>query len=210
MPSAPRPPLRLVDPALAARPEVSHPEPPGDDALMALAQAGDTRAFGVLVTRHEQAVRRFAGLLVGDSERGRELAQDAFVRAWEARGRYLPSGRLRGWLYGFVRKLAAHERRRARVRRLFGLGPPPAWTAPAELEPAPFEALAARDRDRIVGAALGRVPPKMREALVLRFVEGLDYDAMAAVLGTSASTLRSRVHHGLAHLAVHVPEEILR
>jgi RNA polymerase sigma-70 factor (ECF subfamily) len=183
---------------------------PGDDALMALANAGDQRAFASLVSRHETGIRRLAGLLIGDPERGRDLAQDAFVVAWERRGAYRPTGKLRAWLAGIVRNLAARERRRARVRSLFfGAATPPAWVSPVAPEDG-FDTLAGSDRDRVLSAALQRIPAKMREALVLRFVEGLDYDAMAEATDVSASTLRSRVHHGLSHLRAHVPEELLR
>lgn len=194
-------------PPLSLAPPVADPRP-SDDALMALA-ATDRRAFAELVTRHEAALRRLAGLLIGDPERARDLVQDAFVLAWERRLTYQPRGQLKAWLAGIVRNLCARDRRKAKVRAFFGLATPPAWTEPARLED-PFTELAAADRDRVLAAALQRLPPKMREALALRFVEGLDYDAMAVVLDVSASTLRSRVFHGLAQLSAHVPEELLR
>lgn len=183
--------------------------PLGDDALMALAIADDKRAFAELVTRHEAALRRLAGLLSGDPERARDLVQDALILAWERRHTYQPRGQLKAWLAGIVRNLCARERRKAKVRAFFGLASPPAWTAPAPLDD-PFTQVAASDRDRVIAAALTRLPIKMREALALRFVDGLDYDQMASVLGVSASTLRSRVFHGLAQLSAHVPEELLR
>lgn len=179
---------------------------------MALAATGDQRAFATLVTRHEARIRRLVTLLVGDRERARELAQDVFMIAWARRDAYRATAPWRAWIAGIARNLAARERRRARVRSLFGLATPPAWTAPAML-PAPdagLETLAAADRERVVVSALARLPPKMREALVLRFVEGLDYTAMSNALGVSASTLRSRVHHGLAQLGPYVPQEMLR
>lgn len=222
-----RPNLTLVAPA-AVPGDVA----PGDDALMALAGADDARAFGVLVARHEAGLRRLAGLLGVDAERARELVQDAFIVAWDKRATYRPEGRLesggaprppglaspssprsggsvRAWLASIVRNLATRERRKARVRAFFGMSTPPAWTAPSTLDDG-FTTIAAADRDRVLAAALQRLPPKMREALVMRFVEGLDYEQMARALGTSASTLRSRVHYGLAQLAPLVPEELLR
>lgn len=195
--------LTLVPQGAAMAPE------PGDETLMALACAGDQRAFAQLVRRHEAGLRRLASLLVGDPERGRELVQDAWVQAWERRAHYRPQDRLRAWLAGIVRNLAARERRRQRVRAFFGLATPPAWATPASDDDG-FTTIAAADRDRVLAAGLQRLPPKMREALALRFVEGLDYDTMAALIGVSASTLRSRVFHGLALLAPHVPEEVLR
>jgi len=200
-----RPSLSLVP----APGDVGRAPPEGDDALMALAAAGDRRAFGRLVARHEAALVRLATLLVVDAERARELAQDALVLAWERRARYTPTGPVRAWLAGFVRNLARRERRRQRVRAFFGLALAPAWTEP-EAPGDGFAARAAADRDRVLAAALTKLPPAMHEALAMRFVAELSYDEMAALTGTSASTLRSRVHHGLARLSPHVPEELLR
>jgi len=63
--------------------------------------------------------------------------------------------------------------------------------------PTQIDRLLVEERQRRVRDALSRLPASMREALLLRYAEGLAYDEMAAVLGTGESTLRSRVHHGL-------------
>lgn len=200
-----RPPrlVALADPPAPA-PEVS-PEI-SDDALMGLAQS-DSRAFAALVRRHEPAMRRLATLLINDPERARELTQDALVLAWERRHTYEPRGRLRAWLGGIVRNLARRESRRRAIARFFSRELP-SWGPSEELDPSAV--LSQRDRDRLLAAGLGKLSAAHREALAFRFVEELDYDTMAELLDTSASTLRSRVHYALAQLARHVPEELLR
>jgi len=167
----------------------------------------DPRAFATLVRRHEPALQRLATLLVNDPERARELTQDAFVLAWERRDTYRPEGRLRAWLGGIVRNLARRENRRRVLTRLF-LRDAPAWTSPEPLDPT--LGLTNKDRDRLLAAGLSHLSQSHREALVFRFALELDYDVMSTLLDTSASTLRSRVHHALAQLARRVPEELLR
>lgn len=202
-----RPPrLVAVEPDRDTPPSPSSPEL-SDDALMGLAQT-DPRAFEALVRRHEPTMRRLATLLINDPERARELTQDALVLAWERRHKYEPRGQLRAWLGGIVRNLARRESRRRALWKLF-VRDTPTWTH-AESELDPSAALHERDRDRLLAHGLAKLSAPHREALAFRFVEELDYDTMAELVGTSASTLRSRVHYGLAQLAQHVPEELLR
>lgn len=192
---------------VAVSPDRDVPPPAlSDDALMGLAQT-DPRAFEALVRRHEPAMRRLATLLLNDPERARELTQDALVLAWERRSKYEPRGQLRAWLGGIVRNLARRETRRRALTRLF-LREAPTWNTSEPLDPS--AGLNERDRDRLLAAGLSKLSAPHREALAFRFVEELDYDTMAELLETSASTLRSRVHYALAQLARHVPEELLR
>lgn len=197
--------LVAVHPSAAPPPDEGPPAL-SDDALMGLAQT-DPRAFEVLVRRHEPAMRRLATLLLNDPERARELTQDALVLAWERRANYEPRGQLRAWLGGIVRNLARRESRRRALWRVF-VREHPSWGASEPLDPS--AGLSERDRDRLLAAGLSRLSDAHREALAFRFAEDLDYDTMAELLQTSASTLRSRVHYALAQLARHVPEELLR
>lgn len=196
-------------PRLVAVTDHDRPEPPAlsDDALMGLAQT-DPRAFEALVRRHEPAMRRLATLLLNDPERARELTQDALVLAWERRAKYEPRGQLRAWLGGIIRNLARRETRRRALWKVFLRDTPTTWTDSEPLDPS--AGLNERDRDRLLAAGLCKLSAPHREALAFRFVEELDYDTMAELLETSASTLRSRVHYALAQLARHVPEELLR
>lgn len=197
--------LVAVQPSAAPTPDEGPPAL-SDDALMGLAQT-DARAFEALVRRHEPALRRLATLLLNDPERARELTQDALVLAWERRARYEPRGQLRAWLGGIVRNLAWREARRRALWKVFSREAP-TWVSPEPLDPS--AALSERDRDRLLAAGLSKLTAAHREALAFRFADGLDYDTMAELLDTSASTLRSRVHYALAQLARHVPEELLR
>jgi len=195
--SEPRPHPRLV----------ATPTEPSDDALFALVQAGDRQAFARLVARHEAAIRRFVAVTINDREAARDVAQEVFILAWDQRARYRPEGRLRVWLLALAKNLARRERRRLTIRRWLGLEHVAEVAAPIKDSD---EVLVDAERDAVVRASLGRLPPKMHEALVLRYADELDYDQMAEVLGENASTLRSRVHYGLAKLGLLVPEEVMR
>lgn len=174
------------------------PSPPlrerSDDELMRLAQAGERHAFAALVERHAGRVMQMCGRFVNDTSRGQELAQDTWVMVWQRRDKYVPTGTFTAWLVTVARNHCRNEVRRRQLAR----------THASELDPQSsrehIDAVLERERQRRVREALTELSPAMREALLLRYAEELRYDEMTEVVGTSESTLRSRVHHGLKML----------
>jgi RNA polymerase sigma-70 factor (ECF subfamily) len=178
----------------------SPPAPPlrdrSDDELMRLAQAGERHAFAVLVERHAERVMHMCGRFVNDASRGQELAQDTWVMVWRRRDKYAPNGTFLAWLITVARNHCRNELRRRELARTH------AAAGELELQSSSehIDAVLARERQRRVREALTELTPAMREALLLRYGEELRYDEMTEVVGTSESTLRSRVHHGLKML----------
>jgi RNA polymerase sigma-70 factor (ECF subfamily) len=189
-----------------------------DDALMLLAAGGDTRAFATLVKRHEQAMRRFLARLIGAAD-APDLCQECFVRLWDHRARYRAEGRFTVFLYRIGKNLAFSKLRWLKVRRALslpfgpdgpevpdrlagvgglderGAGPRPADDAPDAL------ALAlARERNAALNEVLTKLKPELRVVLVLRHGEGLDYTAIASILGIREDNARARAHRGLVWL----------
>ena len=180
-----------------------------DGELMMLVRAGLAAALRVLAERHMANLTRFCGKLVVDIHAGQEIAQQTWLQVWAHRARYESQGRFGVFLYTIARNLCRNElRRRARLG---------SWVDPAaaddRLASVPAEdathldALLLRERKRELLRALAKVPEPQREALLLRFDEELSYEDMAAVLGASESTLRSRVYHGLRVLRAAMPRE---
>ncbi len=180
----------------------AEPPPPGalaersDDELMTLAQAGLRSAFATLVERHAQRIVTLCTRFVGDAQLGRELAQDTWVLVWQGREKYRTDGGFVPWLVTVARNRCRNE---VRHRKL----------AASEREPladdightaGQLDDLLTEERRRRVRQALSELSPQLREALLLRYGEGLRYDEINTVVGAGESTLRSRVHHGLKAL----------
>ena len=163
-----------------------------DDELMRLSSAGMDDAFAVLVRRYQGAVRGYCVRFCGGPGTGDDAAQDVFVELWRTRSRYEPRGKFRSYLFliAQTRCLNAVRRKRHEEELSHDIVQPG-----TELE-----ALLDRDRARRVQQKLELLPRKLREALLLRFSAGLDYEEMARVLARSQSTVRSRVFHGLLRL----------
>jgi RNA polymerase sigma-70 factor (ECF subfamily) len=164
-----------------------------DEELMLLVRADSTDAMAALVARYHARLTSFCAKYTRDFAASEELVQETFLRLWRARASYRSEGKLAVLLYTTARNLCRNHARSAQRRaRPLEIAAPPAAD--------PVDALLARERWRDVEAALGELPDKLREAVVLRFEHQLAYDQIAEVVGSNESTVRSRVHHGLAQL----------
>jgi RNA polymerase sigma-70 factor (ECF subfamily) len=169
---------------------------------MALAATDHRGAFQALADRHVGVLLAFCTKFLGSARAGDEVAQDVIVEAWSWRRRYRPEGRFRVFLLSMARtrclnRLRDDRRRLARVRPLAD-GQEEAATEPGRA--GQLDDLLERERGRQVRAALLELPPKLREAVLLRFDHGLDYAEIAAIVGCSEGTLRNRVFHALRRL----------
>jgi RNA polymerase sigma factor (sigma-70 family) len=182
------------------------PEP--EDRLLSRALAGDARAYEELVRRHQQLAFRTAYVLTGSAAEAEEAAQEAFVKAWRALGRFRPGAPFRPWLLAIVAREAG-TRRRSATRRA-------AWTARAAQDErwvppsadAPTEvAVLQRERTATLLAALERLDPRDREVVELRHVLGLSERETAAVLGCRPGTVKSRLSRALERLRIDLGEQ---
>jgi len=147
-----------------------------DDALAALYRA------------HAADVHRFALWLTRDPHAAEDLVSETFVRAWTAGGP-IREATVRAYLFTIARNLYLQRLRRGR-REVVGLGD----VEPRDPAPGPHT-LAERASD--IADALARVdalPPAERDALLLRAVHELPYDAIAVALGVSLTAVKARIH----------------
>ncbi len=163
-----------------------------DDRLMALTAEGDETAFRALVERWEGPVTGFLFRMLGSREEARDLGQETFLRVYRNADRYRAHGRFRSWLFRIAGNQARSRLRRRKVLTWVGLDPGAA-DRPSGEEPADRELIRAEDRAR-VRRALGRLPGRQRQAVILREYEELSYREIAEAMGTSVSAVESLLH----------------
>lgn len=155
-----------------------------DAELVAAVREGEPEAFAVLVERYQDRVVAAAYHLVGDRDAAEDLAQDTFVAAFRQIHKLRDPSRVGAWLHGITQRLCyKHLRRAARS---------------CELEAERAEALAAPP-DRIdepgeLCGLLNQLPEQYRQVLAARYLEDLDYDEIARLLGTTVNNVRVRCH----------------
>jgi RNA polymerase sigma-70 factor (ECF subfamily) len=127
--------------------------------------------------------------IAGDRRGAEDVAQEAFLRAWQRLGAYKPEGSFRNWIYTIAVHLALDAQRRQR----------PASNLdefdPQDDLPGPEAVLEARQRTQKVRQAVQALPSASRAVLVLREYEGLSYNEIAAALGIPVGTVMSRLNY---------------
>jgi RNA polymerase sigma-70 factor (ECF subfamily) len=169
-----------------------------DKELLAQHVAGDEHAFGELVQRHRDRMWAVAMRTLGDQEEAADALQDAFLSAYRAAGRFRGDAAVTTWLHRIVVNACLDVMRRSRARPTSPLDEASATLAD------PDDPIGRAELGRDVVAALVRISPDQRTAIVLVDVEGYSVDEAAELLGVPAGTVKSRCHRGRVQLAEHL------
>ena len=178
--------------------------PTADAILVRRAKAGDTRAFGELVTIYMQRCYYAALGLVGTPQDAEDLSQEAFARAFRARARLDPERPFYPWLYQILRRLCFNftrdtSARRRKMERAGGWLVDEARSQAAVGDP---ERVRARTELREqLERAIDTLPPAQREVLVLKDFQGFKYREIAELLDVPIGTVMSRLYAARQRLA---------
>lgn len=171
--------MRVWSPATAAA-----PVDPEEAAWIEKAREGDERAYRWLLSRYRDRAVRLAAHVLRRPDEAEDVAQEAFVKAFRNIGSFRGDGRFYTWLYHIVVRICLDRKRLAR------------WNSEGlTLDESAFIEHQSESNSRmLVETLLDRLTPPMRAALVLRELEGLEYDEIARVLSIPVGTVRSRLN----------------
>ena len=157
--------------------------------MVARVLGGDVEAFGLLIRRYEPGLIRFATRMLGSRDDAADAVAEGLVRAYRHLASCRDPARFRMWVYRIVsNRCKSHLARRP-------TGDMSPEEAPAVADPGDAEAALERaERLALVERALATLSPEKREAFVLKHVEGMSYEEMAAATGARIPTLKMRVH----------------
>jgi RNA polymerase sigma-70 factor, ECF subfamily len=155
--------------------------------LLRRARRGDLRAFEQIMREHDRQVFRVALRMLGSVEDAQDAAQIVFLRLHQSLGRIDEDRGLGAWLYRVTVNVCtdAIRSRRAVV--------PIEEANPVSSGLTPLARSEQQETQRLVTAALARLPGKERAAVVLREIEGLSTSEVAAILGSSEGTVRAQI-----------------
>jgi RNA polymerase sigma-70 factor (ECF subfamily) len=181
-----------------------------DSALVARAVDGDSRAFRLLVVRHQARAFRTALSILKHEEDARDVAQDAFVKIFTKLDSFRGQAAFTTWLHRIVSNLCIDRIRRAKRRREVeyddgrATGSQDTVRGPTLATlylDGPGRALERSELREHMGSALASLSEAHRDILVMREVEGLSYEELAETLGVAKGTVMSRLFHARKNFA---------
>jgi len=210
--TAPGPP-RPVFTDFMTPPEFPPSSADSDLALVERTNAGDMRAFELLVIKYQRRIERLIGRMVRDVDLVPDIAQETFIRAYRALHQFRGDAQFYTWLY----RIAVNTAKKA----LLDMKRSPLITESAlhngddddetsrvsqELttEETPETILAAQEIAQAVNAAMEALPEDLRQAVTLREIEGLSYEEISNAMGCPIGTVRSRIFRAREAISVRV------
>ena len=177
---------------------------PDDQALVERCRQGDLGAFEPLVEKYRERVWRLAYNYVHDREEAQDVAQEAFVRAWQALASFRGQSAFYTWLFRIVVNVATDRvRQRAARGRAFGtdIVPEADWER-VLVDPrlGPGEVAHRHQQQERIQQALRALPERHRTIIMLSDLEGLSYREIAEVLDIPMGTVMSRLHNARKRL----------
>jgi RNA polymerase sigma-70 factor, ECF subfamily len=157
-----------------------------EKVLVLRAQLEDAAAFAELVERYHARLLFYLARLLGETHRAEDVLQEVWLDAWRALPRLADAGAWRAWLYRIARDRASRELRKRRLS-----------LEPIEelLIAAPAAEELSAEELALVRAAIDKLPAEQREAVLLKYVEEMTYEEIAAVAGCQLGTVRSRLFY---------------
>lgn len=174
---------------------------PDEEAVVALAVAGDRSAFARLMEHYQAACYGLAWRLLGDPDQAADATQDAFIHAFDAMRSYR-GGIFRSWLMRITANASYDILRRAQRRPTTALPEPDEGKAelPDIGAANPLEEAQKSELYRYLEAALRLLQEDQRVAVVLCDVYGMDYGEVASMTDSPVGTVKSRIHRGRLRL----------
>jgi RNA polymerase sigma-70 factor (ECF subfamily) len=182
-----------------------------DEELVEACQAGEASAFDVLVARWEDRIRGAAFRFLGSEEEARDVAQEAFLKAYRALDGFKREARFSSWLYQIATNLCRDRLRRRKTRATVSLEAlEEAGPVMVETRPSAHERLLEHDLARAVRRAIQALPEEQREVVILKEYEELTFLEIAQALDVPVSTVKTRLYRGLGQLRLQLQREGVR
>jgi RNA polymerase sigma-70 factor (ECF subfamily) len=173
-------------------------------ALVAELRAGSEEAYAYLLAVYQHPVYNLISHIVDRTRDAPDVLQDVFMKVFKGIRHFHGESSLKTWIYRIAVHEASNHRRswlRRRLHEAFSLDDggvigEASWVARGAQAETPYQAFEQHERQEIVERALASLAQPYRTVVVLREMEGLSYDEIAAVLGVSEGTVKSRLMRG--------------
>lgn len=174
-----------------------------EQQLIAECLSGQTEAFGRLVVRYQDRLYNTLVQMLGSADDARDVAQDAFVHAFQKLGTFRGNSAFYSWLFRIAVNAAVTRKRKDRRKMAsIEVARESSGTEPIDSHPGsePSYPLEVAERQAVVRQALAGLSEEYRTVLVLKEMEGLKYEEIAEIVGCPIGTVRSRIHRARSEM----------
>jgi RNA polymerase sigma-70 factor (ECF subfamily) len=155
-----------------------------------------------LIEQYQHRLLRYLVYLTGHRELAEDLFQETWIRVLERGHQFNDKYTFSTWLFTVARNLTIDHMRRKQPTSLDGLlnGEETSFDVPATGQASAFDMTLQREQNEHIAAGMLHLPAEYREALVLRFQEGMSLEEIASVASVPLGTVKSRIYRGLSAL----------
>lgn len=175
------------------------PDKVTDETLIAQFQKGNVQAFDVLVRRYKDQLLNYVFRFVGNRVDAEDIVQETFLRVYKNKHYYKEIAKFSTWVYTIAGNLAKTELRRRKRRKIFSVSnfvneerdfdiPDTAHNPEKEVD--------SSMKDDVIQRTIEKLPPKFKEVILLRDVQGFAYEEISQILNIPLGTVKSRVNRG--------------
>ncbi|MBD3410225.1 MAG: sigma-70 family RNA polymerase sigma factor [Ignavibacteriales bacterium] len=174
-----------------------------EELIVEFQKSDDIDAFQALVGRYKDQLYNFVFRYLNERDSAEDVVQETMIRVYRKKNSYKPVAKFSTWVYTIAGNLAKSELKKRKVRSAVSIDRRDEDYAPLEIAddgPSPDELADAGIVEEEIQAALMKIKPVYREAVILRDVEQLSYEEIAVASGQEIGTVKSRINRGRAAL----------
>ena len=176
-----------------------------DEMLISRFQSGDENAYVELVNRYKDKLTNFVFYFLKDEEHSEDIVQETFIRLYEKKHYYKEIAKFSTWIYTIARNLANTELRKKSRTKIMYLSQMSNYKKDYDLKSSDPE-LNKNIEDEFlmkeIHAAIDKLPENYKSVIILRDIQGLDYEQISNIIGVPLGTVKSRINRARLQLQV--------
>ena len=176
-----------------------------DEMLISRFQSGDENAYVELVNRYKDKLTNFVFYFLKDEEHSEDIVQETFIRLYEKKHYYKEIAKFSTWIYTIARNLANTELRKKSRTKIMYLSQMSNYKKDYDLKSSDPE-LNKNIEDEFlmkeIHAAIDKLPENYKSVIILRDIQGLNYEQISNIIGVPLGTVKSRINRARLQLQV--------
>jgi RNA polymerase sigma-70 factor (ECF subfamily) len=176
-----------------------------DEMLISRFQSGDENAYVELVNRYKDKLTNFVFYFLKDEEHSEDIVQETFIRLYEKKHYYKEIAKFSTWIYTIARNLANTELRKKSRTKIMYLSQMSNYKKDYDLKSSDPELNKNIENEFLmkeIHAAIDKLPENYKSVIILRDIQGIDYEQISNIIGVPLGTVKSRINRARLQLQV--------